>query len=67
MMKMINADALILAFIERSKYTAYAPFSLKEIINIINNTHAVNDIDFPNSTKGSKGDSVTPINFTEFD
>lgn len=25
------------------------------------------DIDFPNSTKGGIGDSVTPTNFTEFD
>lgn len=66
-MKLIDADVLILAFIERSKNTAFAPFSLKEIINQINNAHAVNDIDFPNSTKGGIGDSVTPTNFTEFD
>lgn len=66
-MKTIDADVLILAFIERSKYTAFAPFSLKEIINIINNTQAANDIDFPNSKKGGTGDSVTPTNFTEFD
>lgn len=67
MMKLIDADVLILAFIKRSKYTAFAPFSLKEIISQINNTPSINDIDFPNSTKGGTGDSVTPTNFTEFD